>query len=88
MKHFFSKLFGTVNERKLKEMQPRVDVINSLESEFKKLTDQELKNIDSEIKSLVTNASEFALESKLPDDNELLTDMPVDNEDLGESTDA
>ncbi|SVD18320.1 uncharacterized protein METZ01_LOCUS371174, partial [marine metagenome] len=44
MKHFFSKLFGTVNERKLKEMQPRVEIINSLESEFKKLTDQELKN--------------------------------------------
>jgi preprotein translocase subunit SecA len=37
-------LFGTVNERKLKEMQPRVDIINSLESKFKKLTDQELKN--------------------------------------------
>ena len=40
-----------------------------------KVTDQELKNIDSEIKSLVTKASDFALESKLPDDNELLTDI-------------
>ena len=38
-------------------------------------TDKELKNIDSDIKSLVTNASDFALESKLPDDNELLTDI-------------
>ena len=44
MKHFFSKLFGTVNERKLKEMQPRVDIVNSFEGKFKKLTDQELKN--------------------------------------------
>jgi pyruvate dehydrogenase E1 component alpha subunit len=40
-----------------------------------KVTDQELKNIDGEIKSLVTKASDFALESKLPDDNELLTDI-------------
>ena len=40
-----------------------------------KVTDQELKNIDGEIKSLVTNASDFALKSKLPDDNELLTDI-------------
>ena len=38
MKHFFSKFFGTVNERKLKEMQPRVDIVNSFEGEFKKLT--------------------------------------------------
>jgi len=44
MKHFFSKFFGTVNGRKLKEMQPRVDIVNSFEGKFKKLTDQELKN--------------------------------------------
>jgi len=57
MKHFFSKLFGTVNERKLKEMQPRVDVINSLESEFKKLTDQELKNKTEIFKSKLQKGS-------------------------------
>ena len=28
MKNFFSKLFGTVNDRKLKEFQPIVDKIN------------------------------------------------------------
>ena len=30
MKNFFSKLFGTVNDRKLKEFQPIVDKINLL----------------------------------------------------------
>ena len=34
---FFSKLFGTVNDRKLKEYQPVVDKINLLEERFKKL---------------------------------------------------
>ena len=57
MKHFFSKLFGTVNERKLKEMQPRVDIINSLESKFKKLTDQELKNKTEIFRSKLQNGS-------------------------------
>merc|ERR1712093_186520 len=40
-----------------------------------KTTDQELKNIDSKIKLLVTNASDFALKSNLPNKNELLTDI-------------
>ena len=44
MKNFFSKLFGTVNDRKLKEFQPIVDKINLQEERFKKLTDEELKN--------------------------------------------
>ena len=44
MKNFFSKLFGTVNDRKLRELQPIVDKINLQEERFKKLTDEELKN--------------------------------------------
>ena len=40
-----------------------------------KVTDQELKNIDSKIKLLVTNASDFALKSNLPNENELLTNI-------------
>jgi len=44
MKNFFSKLFGTVNDRKLKEFQPIVDKINLQEERFKKLTNEELKN--------------------------------------------
>ena len=44
MKSFFSKLFGTVNDRKLKELNPRVEKINLLESSFQKMSDSELQS--------------------------------------------
>ena len=44
MKSFFSKLFGTVNDRKLSELRPRVDRINLLEPKYQKMTDGELQN--------------------------------------------
>ena len=40
-----------------------------------KVTDDELKGFDTEIKSTVSKAAEFALESDLPDKSELLTDI-------------
>ena len=40
-----------------------------------KVTDDELKSFDTEIKSRVSKAAEFALESDLPDKSELLTDI-------------
>jgi len=39
-----AKLFGTHHEREMKKLQPIVDKINSLESDFQKLTDEQLKN--------------------------------------------
>ena len=57
MKNFFSKLFGTVNDRKLKEYQPVVDKINLLEERFKKLTDEELKNQTEVFKSKLSNGA-------------------------------
>ena len=57
MKNFFSKLFGTVNDRKLKEFQPIVDKINLLEERFKKLTDEELKNQTEIFKSKLFNGA-------------------------------
>ncbi len=44
MKSFFSKFFGTVNDRKLRELKPRVERINLLESKYQKMTDGELQN--------------------------------------------
>ena len=44
MKSFFSKLFGTVNDRKLRELKPRVEKINLLEPKYQKMTDGELQN--------------------------------------------
>ena len=40
-----------------------------------KVTNDELKGFDTEIKSTVSKAAEFALESDLPDQSELLTDI-------------
>ena len=40
-----------------------------------KVTDDELKGFDTEIKSTVTKAAEFALESNLPDQSELLSNI-------------
>jgi len=48
---FLNKLFGDPNKKALKEIQPLVETINSLESEFEKLTDQELKNKTQEFKN-------------------------------------
>ena len=42
-----------------------------------KITDDHLKKIDSEIKSNVSVASDFALDSSLPDKKELLTDIYI-----------
>ena len=44
MKSFLSKLFGTVNDRKLRELKPRVERINLLEPKYQKMTDGELQN--------------------------------------------
>ena len=44
MKSFFSKLFGTVNDRKLRELKPRVERINLLEPKYQKMADGELQN--------------------------------------------
>ena len=37
-----AKVFGTANEREVKRMQPRVERINALEPEMRKLSDAEL----------------------------------------------
>ena len=42
-----------------------------------KVTDDELKGFDTEIKSTVTKAAEFALESNLPYQSELLSDIYI-----------
>ena len=37
------KLFGSVNDRRVKGYRPRVDAINALEAEYAKLSDEELR---------------------------------------------
>jgi len=51
--NILKKIFKTSNERKLNEIQPLVQKINSLEQEIKKLSDQELKNKTQEFKTRI-----------------------------------
>ena len=53
--NILKKIFKTSNERKLNEIQPLVQKINSLEQEIKKLSDQELKNKTQEFKTRIKN---------------------------------
>ncbi|MDD5145583.1 MAG: preprotein translocase subunit SecA [Candidatus Pacebacteria bacterium] len=53
----FSKIFGDANEKYLKRIQPIVEKINSLEPEFVKLSDAELKQKTSEFKERLKKES-------------------------------
>jgi preprotein translocase subunit SecA len=53
--NILKKIFKTSNERKLIEIQPLVQKINSLETEIQKLSDQELKNKTQEFKKRIKN---------------------------------
>ncbi|MDP2916598.1 MAG: preprotein translocase subunit SecA, partial [Dehalococcoidia bacterium] len=55
----FKWLGGLVdsNEREIKRLQPLVDEINSLEPEFEKLTDAQLRDKTSEFKDLIAEAT-------------------------------
>ena len=50
---FLNKVFGSSNDRNLKKYQSRVEAINSLESSYEKLDDNELKNKTKEFKQLI-----------------------------------
>ncbi len=51
MIEFLIKLFGDPNERKLKQLQPAVDFINTLEPEISKLSDEQLRAKTNEFKN-------------------------------------
>lgn len=60
----FKKLFGS-NEREIKKLQPIVDKINSLEAEFSKLTDEELRGKTEEFRERIKNGE--SLDDILPE---------------------
>jgi preprotein translocase subunit SecA len=47
------KIFGTKNEREVKRLQPRVEAINALEPEMRKLSDDELRGKTAEFRARV-----------------------------------
>jgi preprotein translocase subunit SecA len=60
---FFSKIFGTKNDREVRAMQPIVQAINSLEGEIKAKTDQQLLETIQVLKENIKNEI-FELEQR------------------------
>ena len=62
---FLTKVFGSKNERDLKKLQPTVDQINSLESEYKALDDDQLRQQTNLFRERVNNGE--TLDDLLPE---------------------
>ncbi|MDP2860346.1 MAG: hypothetical protein Q8N98_01370, partial [bacterium] len=62
---FLSSIFGDANQRYIKSLQPIVDRINSLEKDYEKISDSELKEKTTEFRKLV--ASGQSLDTILPE---------------------
>ncbi|MGB2762508.1 MAG: preprotein translocase subunit SecA [Minisyncoccales bacterium] len=60
-----SKLFGDANEKYLKNIQPLVEEINNLESQFKDFSDKELFNKSQELKKQIKQGE--TLDDALPE---------------------
>ena len=61
--------------QKIREEKDPIDTLRSLLIEKHKISEKEFKAIDSEIKAVVTEASDFALDSPEPNIEELWTDV-------------
>jgi preprotein translocase subunit SecA len=65
------KVFGTKNEREVKRLQPRVEVINALEPEIQKLSDEQLRGKTAEFRARIQERL-----SSIADEPEADTDLP------------
>ena len=61
--------------QKIREEKDPIDTLRSLLIEKHKISEKEFKAVDSEIKAVVTEASDFALDSPEPNIEELWTDV-------------
>ena len=59
------KLFGSVNDKKIKQSKPLVEKINNLEEKFKAFSDNEIRQKTDELRSRVTSGE--ALDNLLPE---------------------
>ncbi len=62
---FFEKIFGTYSDKELKRISPMVDKVMSLEDEFSKMSDQQLKDMTPKLKARLENGE--TLEDILPE---------------------
>ena len=70
------KLLSTREEvQKVREEKDPIDTLRTLLIEKHKISEKEFKEVDSEIKAVVTEASDFALDSPEPNIEELWTDV-------------
>ncbi len=53
MLNVFSKIFGTRNDREVKNYRKKAEAITALESKYKNLSDEELKSEFNKLKELV-----------------------------------
>ena len=60
---------------KVKDEQDPIDLIKQMLLREKYYTEEKLKELDQEIKQLITQAADFAQQSPEPDENELWTDI-------------
>ena len=60
-----TKMFGSSDEKVIKKMQPDVDEVNELESEFQRLSDDELRAVTLEFKRRITEGED--LDDLLPE---------------------
>jgi pyruvate dehydrogenase E1 component alpha subunit len=61
--------------QKVREEKDPIDMLRSVLIEKHKISEKQFKATDAEIKSIVTEASDFALNSPEPDIEELWTDV-------------
>ena len=64
--------------QKIREEKDPIDTLRSLLIEKYKISEKEFKTIDGEIKAIVTESSDFALNSPEPNIEELWTDVYAD----------
>ena len=64
--------------QKIREEKDPIDTLRSLLIKKHKVSEKEFKDKDSEIKAIITDASDFALKSPEPDIEELWTDVYAD----------
>src|SRR3989344_3165352 len=64
---FLSTIFGDANARYIKSLQPIVDRINSLEKDYEKLSDFELKEKTAEFKQRLNGSPGEPLDDLLPE---------------------
>ena len=72
---FFTKIFGSSNDRILKKIQPLIDSVNALEPQIQALSDTQMAEKTNEFRSRLTNGE--TLDDILPEAFALVREASV-----------